>query len=104
MKIIEKIYKNAVFVFGDFTVFDKNGKDISYRFSPKLRSLFALILFHSIENEGISTDMLTAELWSNKDTNSAKNIRVLQLTGYVVSLRIYVAYHFFFRIQNGTFH
>lgn len=71
----EKSTKNAVFVFGDFTVFDKNGKDISYRFSPKLRSLFALILFHSIENEGISTDMLTAELWSNKDTNSAKNIR-----------------------------
>jgi DNA-binding SARP family transcriptional activator len=67
--------KNAVFVFGDFTVFDKNGRDISYRFSSKLRSLFALILFYSTDNNRISTDMLTAELWPDKDSDSAKNTR-----------------------------
>lgn len=71
----EKDKKNSVYVFGDFTVFDKSGKDISYRFSSKLRSLFALILFYSIDGEGISTDMLTAELWPDKDVNSAKNTR-----------------------------
>lgn len=71
----EKDRKNSVFVFGDFTVYDKNGRDISYRFSPKLRSLFALILFYSVDKEGISTDMLTSELWMDKDTNSAKNTR-----------------------------
>lgn len=67
--------KNAVFVFGDFTVFDKNGRDISYRFSSKLRSLFALILFYSTGDNRISTDMLTAELWPDKDPDSAKNTR-----------------------------
>lgn len=67
--------KNAIFIFGDFTVFDKNGRDISYRFSSKLRSLFALILFYSAENNRISTDMLTADLWPDKDSDSAKNTR-----------------------------
>lgn len=67
--------KNAVFVFGDFTVYDKNGKDISYRFSSKLRSVFALILFYSLDTNGISTDTLTSELWPDKDSDSAKNTR-----------------------------
>lgn len=67
--------KNAIFIFGDFTVYDKSGRDISYRFSSKLRSLFALILFYSADDNRISTDMLTAELWPDKDSDSAKNTR-----------------------------
>lgn len=67
--------ENAVYVFGDFTVYDRSGKDISYRFSSKLRSLFALILFYSTDGKRISTDMLTAELWPDKDADSAKNTR-----------------------------
>ncbi len=67
--------KNSVLVFGDFMVFDKTGKDISYRFSSKLRSLFSLILFYSIDTEGISTDKLTSELWPDKDVYGAKNTR-----------------------------
>ena len=35
---------NSISIFGDFTVIDKNGKDISYLFSPKIRQLF-LYLF-----------------------------------------------------------
>ena len=68
--------KNAIFVFGDFQVLDKAGKDISYRFSAKLRSMFALILFHSTRNQkGVSTEKLTLDLWPDRDINTSKNTR-----------------------------
>lgn len=68
--------KNAVYVFGEFQVFDRTGKDISYRFSTKLRSLFALILFYSTpQSKGISTEKLTLDLWPERDMNSSKNTR-----------------------------
>lgn len=72
----ERENKNCIYAFGEFTVFDKNGKDIAYRFSSKLRFLFALVLFHSTDDMGgVSTDLLTMELWPEKDPDSAKNIR-----------------------------
>ena len=78
----EEIYKNddrqtksAIYVFGDFTVFDNKGRDISYRFSTKLRSLFSLILIHANNNSKISTDKLTLNLWPEKEASEAKNIR-----------------------------
>lgn len=88
--------KNAVFVFGDFTVYDKNGRDISYRFSSKLRSLFALILFYSTDNNRISTDRLTAELWPDKDSDSAKNTRgvtINRLRGILADISGITLYH-----------
>ena len=66
---------SSVYVFGNFTVYDAKGMDISYRFSMKLRSLFLLVLFNTSEDTGISTEKLTSTLWSDKDANSAKNIR-----------------------------
>lgn len=66
---------NALYVLGDFTVYDKKGTDISYRFSSKLKSLFALILLNSKADTGISTEMMTSELWPDKDSASAKNTR-----------------------------
>lgn len=88
--------KNAVYVFGDFTVFDKTGRDISYRFSSKLRSLFALILFYSTDNNRISTDMLTAELWPDKDPDSAKNTRgvtINRLRGILADIEGITLFH-----------
>ncbi|MDR0573542.1 MAG: hypothetical protein LBG96_05845 [Tannerella sp.] len=66
---------NAIYVLGDFLVYDKKGTDISYRFSGKLKALFALILFHSRESSGISTEILTSDLWPDKDAVNAKNNR-----------------------------
>lgn len=88
--------RNAVFVFGDFTVYDKNGRDISYRFSSKLRSLFALILFYSTDSNRISTNMLTAELWPDKDADSAKNTRgvtINRLRGILNDISGITLYH-----------
>jgi two-component SAPR family response regulator len=71
-----KIQKlSAVYVFGNFTVYDRKGMDISYRFSMKLRALFSLVLLNSNGESGISTENLTLTLWPDKDVNGAKNIR-----------------------------
>lgn len=68
--------ENAVYVLGDFLVFDGLGRDITYRFSAKLRALFALILIHSKETDtGLSSEKLSAVLWPDKEMAEAKNIR-----------------------------
>lgn len=67
--------ENAIYVFGDFTAYDKHGMDISYRFSSKIKSLFALIFFYSKEESGISTEKMTMLLWPDKDSANAKNTR-----------------------------
>ncbi len=66
---------SAVYIFGNFTAFDKDGNDISYRFSSKLRSLFTLILLNSGYKTGITTEKLTSGLWPDKELSEAKNIR-----------------------------
>lgn len=69
---------NAVYLFGGLQIFDKNGEEISLRFSPLLRELFLLLLFRSQEG-GISTEELTDILWFDKDKTSAKNNRAVNL-------------------------
>ena len=66
---------NALYVLGDFCVFDKNGKDITYRFSVKLQSLVAAILLSQKIEGGITTQKLTSNLWPGKSSKDAKNIR-----------------------------
>ncbi|HQB27635.1 MAG TPA: kelch repeat-containing protein [Paludibacter sp.] len=66
---------SSVYIFGNFTAFDKSGNDISYRFSSKLRSLFTLILLNSGYKTGITTEKLTSGLWPDKELSEAKNIR-----------------------------
>ncbi|GHS91221.1 hypothetical protein FACS1894174_00360 [Bacteroidia bacterium] len=70
------ITKNAIYILGDFIAFDKKGNDITYRFSPKLKSLFALVMLNSSDNQsGITTERLTADLWPEKNSIQVKNIR-----------------------------
>jgi two-component SAPR family response regulator len=71
-----KIQKqSAVYIFGNFTAYDKKGIDISYRFNLKLRVLFSLVLLHTKPESGISGKKLTEKMWPDKDFNNAKNIR-----------------------------
>lgn len=67
---------NAIFIFGEFAVINRDGINISARFSSKIKQLFTLILLNSIRyHEGISTEKLSLTIWSNKDVSDAKNIR-----------------------------
>ncbi|QBN17419.1 hypothetical protein [Flavobacterium nackdongense] len=69
-----KIKKSAIYLFGGFEVFDKEGKDITSQFTPTLKQLFLLILMSKSKNEkGITSHKVIENLWYDKSENSARN-------------------------------
>jgi two-component SAPR family response regulator len=66
---------NAVYLFGEFTVYDKNSKDITYLFSPKIKQLFVLILLNSKDEDGVVSKKISTTLWPDKDIIRTKNIK-----------------------------
>lgn len=69
---------NAIYLFGNFTVIDKKGKDITYMFSTKLKQALLLILQYSI-NDGIPTQLFSETLWPDKSEYNTKNLRNVTL-------------------------
>ena len=65
---------NSIYLFGDFCIKDKEDRDISYTFSPRLKQALLIILQYS-GNEGISSQEITNLLWPDRDDDKAKNIR-----------------------------
>ncbi|MCD7972240.1 MAG: hypothetical protein LUG18_06175 [Candidatus Azobacteroides sp.] len=73
--------KSSVLLFGNFRVLDKNGTDISSKFTPVLKHLFLLILFYTYKDEkGISSQKLNEILWFDKDKDKAKNNRGVSIS------------------------
>lgn len=66
---------NKIFLLGEFAVFDRKGNNITHLFSPKIKQLFVLILFHSIDGKGIVSRKVSARLWPEKDPTKTKNIK-----------------------------
>ena len=72
----EGTLQGRIFTFGGFQVFDRNGKDITYRFSPTVKELFLLIFLNTIDrNTGISSKKIQEILWPDKSEHNAKNNR-----------------------------
>ena len=76
--------KNYIQLFGDFRVVDKNGKDITLQFTPKIKQLFLLILVYSQHSKkGISTKELSQFLlalsYQNAKNSRGVTIRKLRL-------------------------
>jgi two-component SAPR family response regulator len=72
--------RNSVFFFGGLQVFNREGVDITNRFSPLLKELFLLIWLYSIKyDKGISSEKLTELLWFDKDEHSANNNRAVNI-------------------------
>lgn len=68
--------KNAGYLLGDFLAFDKRGMDISHHFSPKIRQLFLLLVVSSRPGKkGVSSRVISSNLWPDRDMASTKNIR-----------------------------
>lgn len=65
---------NAIYLFGEFKVFDRNQKDISHLFSTRLKQVFCLILTHQGES-GISSALLSHLVWPDKSEDKVKNSR-----------------------------
>ncbi|MCL3781702.1 hypothetical protein EMN47_15055 [Prolixibacteraceae bacterium JC049] len=71
-----KTITNTINVFGGFTIFDRDGNDITSKFTPKLRQLFLAILLYQFQNKkGITSKQLNELLWPDYTPQSAKNIR-----------------------------
>ena len=77
----EKIKNSAIYIFGNFQIYDKVGNDITSLFTPTIKELFLLILLSSIKNDkGISSKKLTELLWPNKSESNARNNKNVSLS------------------------
>ncbi len=70
--------KSAIFIFGKFHVYDRNGEDITKGFSPLLKELLCLLIIYS-KRGGISADKLKELLWADKTNVSARNNRAVYI-------------------------
>ncbi|NDV80711.1 hypothetical protein [Bacteroides sp. 51] len=75
---IELPHKSAIYLFGNFQVYDKDGEDITKRFSPLLKEMLTVLIIHSSQ-KGISSDKLNELFWFDKDRVSAKNNRAVNI-------------------------
>lgn len=70
----------AIYLFGHFTVLDKEGNDISRLFSPLLKELFLLLFLHSLMGKhGISSEKVNELLWPGRSVKDAKNNRSVNI-------------------------
>ena len=65
---------NAVYLFGPFTVIDRNGRDITHLFSSRLRQVFIYIFLHSTHN-GVLSASLNEVFWPDKPDDKVKNLK-----------------------------
>ena len=103
---------NSVSIFGNFTVIGKNGKDISYLFSPKIKQLFLYLFFNSKDEEqtGITSEQLHTTLWPDSTHQKAKNLKNVTLNQLRNVLRelndievIYSFGHFFIEFGDTLY-
>ncbi|SEW53970.1 galactose oxidase [Chitinophaga arvensicola] len=66
--------QNAIYLFGDFQVFDSTGTEVTKLFTPLIKELFLIILLYTVKWErGISAEKLKELLWFDKSPESARN-------------------------------
>ena len=70
----------AVSLLGTFSVYDKEGTDITTQFTPRLKDLLLLLILYSEKRKhGVSVDKVTEIIWFDKDESSARNNRNVTL-------------------------
>ena len=67
--------RNAIYLWGTFAVLDRNGKDITYLFSPKLRIIFLYILLNSVSGDGVLSSDMNELFWPEKTDDKVKNLK-----------------------------
>lgn len=70
---VQTIRNNSIYLFGEFTVIDRNGNNISHRFTTQLQII--LILMVQKGEKGISSRRLSSLLWPDKEEEKVKNSR-----------------------------
>lgn len=79
-KQIQKVRPNSIYLFGEFSVYGKDNRDITYMFSKKLKETFCLLVQYSQESGGITSQQLSRLLWPEKTLQNVKNIRNVTLS------------------------
>lgn len=69
---------NSIYLFGGFSMIDRNNREINYMLSAKLKQAFFLILRYSLEN-GITSQEFSELLWPDKPEDKVKNSRGVTL-------------------------
>ncbi len=67
--------KNSISLFGTFAIIDRNGRDITYMFSPKIRYIFLYILINSMAKGGILSADMNNLFWPDKPDDKIKNLK-----------------------------
>jgi len=76
LKLEETQASVKIYLFGDFSVLNEKGEDITKHFTPLLKELFLLILLYTLRwKKGISSEKLIDILWYDKSEESARNNR-----------------------------
>jgi MYXO-CTERM domain-containing protein len=82
--------KPAIQLFGNFSVTDAGGQDLTRQFTPLLKELFLLIMLYTVKSgHGISVETLNEILWNDKSDKAAKNnrsVNMLKLKGILEKL------------------
>lgn len=89
---------NYIKLFGDFTVIDRNGNDITSKFSPRVKQLFLAILVNSgYEVSGITSTELTKMLWgkdASKNTDNVRGVTTSKLRGILEEIdKVEIIFH-----------
>lgn len=72
--------QTGIFLFGNFTLTDQHGKDITHLFTPLLKELFLMILIYTLRYEkGVTLEKLNETFWRDMDERSAKNNRAVNI-------------------------
>lgn len=72
--------RSSISLLGTFSVYDKNGKNITVDFTPRLKSMLILIILYSeLSPQGISWKKATGFLWPDKNEKAARNNRNVTL-------------------------
>lgn len=69
------VQPNSMLLFGPFTVRNRHNRDITYLFSTRLKQMLCLILEHSGDEEGITSQKLGNLLWPGEPKDNVKNLR-----------------------------
>ncbi|MGV8092703.1 MAG: LamG domain-containing protein [Mangrovibacterium sp.] len=73
---VHSIACEKILCFGGLRVLNREGTDISRKFSPKLKQLFVLIFLNSVNGQkGINTKKLSEILWPGMSLQDSKNTR-----------------------------
>lgn len=94
---------NSILLFGDFTVLDRSGNDISDKFTKRLRDFFLVVLKH-LEEGGVSSKKISGMLWPDKEEDKAKNVRGVTANALRKQLEMLDGISLVFRDKKFNFH